>query len=138
MASTILTADSSVVVPALLLAHPEHRVSRAALIDVDAVPAHVVIEAFSVLTRLPSGLAASPATALRLIRSRFGDRPLSLSDADHIQFLDDLEASGIRGGQVYDALVAATARANGARVLTRDRRAAATYQAMHAEVSFVD
>lgn len=38
--------------------------------------------------------------------------------------------AGLAGGAVYDALVAATAKRASARLLTRDRRAVATYEAV--------
>jgi predicted nucleic acid-binding protein len=44
---------------------------------------------------------------------------------------------GIAGGAVYDALIATTSRAARATLLTRDRRAAATYGALDAPYELV-
>jgi len=42
--------------------------------------------------------------------------------------IEQAASNGIAGGSVYDALIAATVRHAGARLLTRDRRAANTYE----------
>jgi predicted nucleic acid-binding protein len=45
-----------------------------------------------------------------------------------------LSRSGIAGGAAYDALVASTAAASGEILITLDRRALRTYEAMGASV----
>jgi predicted nucleic acid-binding protein len=47
-------------------------------------------------------------------------------------------AAGVRGAALYDALIGATAAEHGARVLSADRRAQATYEALDVEVSLLD
>jgi predicted nucleic acid-binding protein len=42
------------------------------------------------------------------------------------------------GGAIYDALVAATAQEAGARLVSRDRRAARTYEAIGARYELID
>jgi len=44
----------------------------------------------------------------------------------------------VRGGALYDALIAATAAAHEAEVLSADQRALPTYRAMDAVVRFID
>jgi predicted nucleic acid-binding protein len=44
----------------------------------------------------------------------------------------------VRGGALYDALIAATAAKHDAEVLSADRRALAAYRAMGVQVRFVD
>ena len=44
----------------------------------------------------------------------------------------------MRGGEVYDALIAATAKSTGAVLLTRDRRAEATYRAIGVESRYLN
>jgi hypothetical protein len=44
----------------------------------------------------------------------------------------------LTGGATYDALVAAAARANGRRLLTRDRRAERTYRSIEVDYQFVE
>ena len=45
--------------------------------------------------------------------------------------------TGIVGGSIHDALVGATARHAGARLLTRDRRAAPTYERVGVEFDLI-
>lgn len=45
--------------------------------------------------------------------------------------------AGIRGGALYDALIAATAAVHDAEILSADQRALTTYRAMGAGVRFV-
>lgn len=59
---------------------------------------------------------------------RFQWPPLVLSADGYDDLLDLAAEEDIVGGAVYDGLVAATAREAGATLLTRDRRAAVTYQ----------
>jgi predicted nucleic acid-binding protein len=46
-------------------------------------------------------------------------------------------AAGLAGGAIYDALIAATASRAGATLLSRDRRAAATYEMLGADYELV-
>ena len=59
--------------------------------------------------------------------------PLVLPARDHLRFIQRVAAAGLIGGSVHDALIAATARQAGARLLTGDRQAAPTYEAMGAD-----
>jgi hypothetical protein len=88
----------------------------------------VAIEAYSVLTRLPGGLAVAPATAAGILARRFSDEPLQLRHDDRGSLLDVLAATGISGGASYDGLVALEAHAHGHTMLTLDQRAQSTYQ----------
>lgn len=49
-----------------------------------------------------------------------------------------LAQRGVTGGAAYDALVATTASEAGALLLSRDRRAAATYDALAAPYELLD
>ncbi len=93
-----------------------------------ALPAHVVLEAYAVLTRLPAGLAVPGAAAARVMGERFGDRPLHLAYEIRDGLLGALSAAGISGGASYDALVALEAAEHGHALLTLDDRAQRTYQ----------
>lgn len=123
------TCDTSVLVPALLEWHPAHEESRASLAAVGAVPAHVLLECFSVLTRLPAPHRLSAADAGALASALPWD-VLMLTPAAHRTLLSSLGPAKVRGGAVYDALIAATARAHELELLTRDTRARPTYDAM--------
>ncbi len=107
------------------------------LAAVRALPAHVFIEAYSVLTRLPSGLAVGAAQAAAVLAGRFDEPPLQLSDADRAVVLQQLSAAGVIGGASYDGLVALEARAHGRTLVTLDERAQATYQRLGVPFSFI-
>jgi hypothetical protein len=116
------------VVAALSAWHEEHEAAAGALADITALPAHVMVEAYSVLTRLPAGLAVLPATAADVLARRFGDEPLRLSDSDRGALLTTLASAGVFGGASYDGLVALEARAHGRELLSLDGRAQETYR----------
>lgn len=122
------TADTSVVVPALTDWHEHHKQARSAIEGVERLPAHVLVESYSVLTRLPRGLALSPVDAKELLRGVFPDAPLALDPAGYRALLERVAPSGLRGGAVYDAVVGWTAAQAGVELLTRDVRASETYR----------
>jgi hypothetical protein len=95
---------------------------------VTAVPAHVAIESYSVLTRLPGGLAVPARTAASVLARRFSDEPLQLRKGDRASLVEVLAAAGVSGGASYDGLVALEASAHGCTMLTLDQRAQSTYQ----------
>jgi hypothetical protein len=88
----------------------------------------VFVEAYSVLTRLPGGLAVPAMAAADVLLRRFGGDPLRLADAERAALPATLAAAGVIGGASYDALVALEARAHGERLLSLDRRAQETYR----------
>lgn len=125
-----LTVDTSVVIPALASWHEEHQRARVACRGVTALAAHAMLEAVSVLTRLPGGLALSAAPAVTVVRRKFPAEPMALTGREFVELSDLVAATGLRGGQIYDALIAATAKGRGARLLTMDTRAAPIYRAV--------
>ncbi|MGH2821880.1 MAG: PIN domain-containing protein [Thermoleophilaceae bacterium] len=82
-----LTVPASAVVAALAAWHDDHEASARALEDVVAIPAHVMVETYSVLTRLPAGLAVPAAAAARVLglplprgaAAAFGRRPTQVA-----------------------------------------------------------
>ncbi|MEN3279972.1 MAG: hypothetical protein V7607_1112 [Solirubrobacteraceae bacterium] len=115
-------------IAALARWHEQHEVAAQALADVSALPAHVMVEAYSVLTRLPGGLAVPAAVAADVLASRFSGRPLRLADAQRRALLRTLAAAGVLAGASYDGLVALEAAAHDETLLTLDRRARDTYR----------
>lgn len=126
----MITADTSVVVPALLDWHDHHKIARPAIAGVDRLAGHVLAEAFSVLTRLPHGLALDPIDAADLLLEAFPGPPFVLNAESHVSMLRSLALGGIRGGTVYDGVVAATALLADAELISLDARAVATYRAV--------
>lgn len=126
----MLTADTSVVVPSLLDWHDHHAIARPATRDVRCLPAHLLAESFSVLTRLPHGLSLPPEVAAAVVLDAFPEPPLTLDGDATRDVLRTLGGAGIRGGAVYDALVGASAAHASAELITLDSRAAGTYRAI--------
>ncbi|WP_336670750.1 PIN domain-containing protein [Tsukamurella sp. USMM236] len=126
-----LACDTSVLLPSLLSWHHAHTRCAFALAQQEfAVPAHVLMETFSVLTRLPEN-RLSPEQAAALIAGV--DAPLiDLPASEHRRVVAALGARGIGGGATCDALVGATAAHHGMTLLTADLRAPRTYEAVGA------
>ncbi len=121
------TPDTSVVVAALAAWHEDHHAAREALRDVEVVPAHVLIETFSVLTRLPDPHRVSATDAHSAIAA-LPWRVIQLPGDQVLPFVVELGHRGVVGGAVYDALIATTAAAHGGTLISNDRRAQATYE----------
>jgi len=126
----ILLLDTSTALALMLEDHERHgAVLSAARSRRLGLAGHAWFEAYSVLTRLPSGRRRSPSGAHRLLAHNFpNSRFLDAEDMDSLGA--ELAERGISGGAVYDALVAAAARQHGLRLLTADARARPTYEAM--------
>src|ERR671937_5659 len=91
-------------------------------------PAQVILESYSVLTRLPAPHTAAAGTVREFLQLRFPALPLVLSSKAHAALMREAVGAGIVGGAIYDALIAFTAKSVGAALLTRDRRALPTYE----------
>lgn len=85
--------------------------------------AQCALEAYSVLTRLPSPHRVPGDLAQVFLARAFPQPPLALSPDDHVALLGLAVRAGIAGGAIYDAVVAATAAHAGATLVSRDRRA---------------
>ncbi|MCL2465566.1 MAG: type II toxin-antitoxin system VapC family toxin [Micrococcales bacterium] len=90
---------------------------------------HAAFEFLSVTTRLPFPSRISGADAVRLMAADFpATRQL---DADAAAGLPaEFARLGVTGGAVYDGLVGACARRHGLTLVTCDRRAQPTYEAL--------
>jgi predicted nucleic acid-binding protein len=124
----VIAVDTSVVVAAFASWHEGHRSAEAVLAREPRVPAHVLVETYSVLTRLPPPHRAPSTVVTAFLEQRLRQAPLTLPARDWLRLLSLARDVGITGGAVYDALVATTARHAGATLLTRDRRAVAVYE----------
>jgi toxin FitB len=87
-----------------------------------------MLEAYSVLTRLPAGLAVPATTAAAMLEARFGEPPLRLGARDRRGLLTTLATAGVFGGATYDGLVALEAQAHGNTLLSLGERAQGTYR----------
>lgn len=132
-----LLVDTSVAVALTVSDHEHHDATFAAVADRQlGLAGHAAFEAFSVLTRLPGPTRRTPGTVARLLAASFPHTRF-LGQNQAAALLEQLAASGIAGGSVYDALVGATAAQHGLPLVTRDRRALETYRTLHVEVEFL-
>jgi len=106
--------------------------------DAPRLIVHVAFETSSVLSRMPEDRRMEAAVVLDALEREFPEPWLALdADAQRACLRRSVDA-GLRGGALYDALIAATAREHGARLLSADRRAREAYEAMGADVSYLE
>lgn len=129
--------DTSVVVAAFATWHEGHERAAEVLARGARLPAHCALECYSVLTRLPPPHRVAGPLARDFIATRFVDPLLTLAPDDHRVLLDRLVDGAITGGAAYDALVALTAARHGARLFSRDRRAASVYEALEVDFQLI-
>ncbi len=96
-----------------------------------------MLESYSVLTRLPAGLAVPAATAARVLEDRFNEGPLRLPASGRRAVLATLSRAGVLGGASYDGVIALEAAAHDETLLTLDARAVATYQRLGASFRMI-
>ncbi|MGA7703807.1 MAG: PIN domain-containing protein [Solirubrobacteraceae bacterium] len=135
----MIAPDSSIVIAALAPWHEAHQQARAALAESQIrLPAHVALETTSALSRMPEGRRIAPAVVLEALERGF-TQPWLAMDADSLRHaLRKAVDAGVRGGALYDALIAATAASHEAEILSADRRALGTYRAMNVEARLID
>jgi predicted nucleic acid-binding protein len=133
-----MTADTSAVIAALSAWHEQHESAAQALTNIHALPAHVVIEVYAVLTRLPAGLAVPATAAAEVLARRFADPPLRLDVHDRASVVQRLAGAGVLAGATYDGLVALEAAAHGQALVTLDTRAQSTYRRLNVAFSVID
>jgi predicted nucleic acid-binding protein len=117
--------DTSVIVAAVCSWHVHHvnaleavedRLSRRERM---VLAGATLVEAYSVLTRLPPPYRLAPADASRLVDENFvrGFTCVTLGAEHYRRLLRAAPADGIAGGRVYDAVIAECARRAHARTL---------------------
>ncbi len=122
--------DTSIAIAALLADHPAHEASAEVLAACETTIAHVAVETYSVLTRLPAPHRADAATAAHALTQRLPRAHVTLPASEHAGAPQRLARTGISGGATYDGLIALTAIEHDLELISRDRRAARTYQAL--------
>ncbi len=74
-----------------------------------------LVEAYSVLTRLPPSFRLSPADAAHVLEASWSRSEIvALTAAEYWALLREESAGGIGGGRIYDALIARCAKKAGA------------------------
>jgi hypothetical protein len=86
--------------------------ARLQLGDTMVIAAHAILEAYSVLTRFPPRYRLTGIQALTVLTETFlaAGELANLDAAAALSFLKSAPQQNIVGGQVYDGLIAATAR----------------------------
>jgi len=119
----IIAVDTNVIVAALSTWDPRyesaaHAIDRLAEENTLILPVHVLMEAYSVLTRLPRPRRTTPTKALRALRESVGDMPVAGLATDHVwPLIETLVNRGVFGGRIYDAAIAHIAREAGAEAI---------------------
>jgi predicted nucleic acid-binding protein len=124
----IRTVDTSVLVAAFASWHADHKVAVKELAKKPRVVAHAMIETFSVLTRLPEPQRATPQLVVEFFDRNFSTDPLTLEPSQWRSVPGRLAELGISGGAAYDAVIALSAAAHSATLVSLDRRAEPTYR----------
>jgi predicted nucleic acid-binding protein len=123
-------ADTSVVLPALLSDHEAHQAAADALSTCTTTIAHVALEAYSVLTRLPPPHRAEATTVAAVLQARLPQALVTLSARTYSSAPSRMAAADISGGSAYDGLIALTALTHDIELVSRDTRAARAYRAL--------
>ena len=119
--------DTSVVVPAVLQRHPFHSralpwLSKAETGEIDGIiSSHTLAEVYKVLTGMNSRPRFTSSQVMEIIRDKL--RPtfeiVTLDADDQFVVLEQLADLNIRGGTIYDGLIAyAALKANAAQIVT--------------------
>src|SRR5438477_10738185 len=123
----VLLVDTSIAVALTVADHEHHEPTFRALGDRRlGLAGHAAFETFSVLTRLPPPARRTPATVARLLAAGFPHSKF-LGPKAAAALFGDLDALGIAGGAVYDALVGASATEHGLVLASRDHSAIEIY-----------
>ena len=121
-------ADTSVLVAAFASWHEQHEVARRAVRAGVGAVGHVLVETYSVLTRLPEPHRAPPELARDFLLAAVKGDPLQLDAAAARALPGRLHECGVTGGATFDGLIALTAAAHDATLVSLDQRAADTYR----------
>jgi predicted nucleic acid-binding protein len=133
----VRAADTSVAVAAFASWHEFHERALKALDGDVRLIDHCALETYSVLTRLPPPHRCAGSMVRDFLRLRFAEPYLRLEARAHKEFVLELPDHAVTGGAAYDALIAATAVARSAELITCDRRAASTYESYGARIIFL-
>jgi predicted nucleic acid-binding protein len=134
----VIAPDSSITIAAAAPWHVAHEAAVAALAaEPPSLIAHVAYETTAAMSRMPEGQRLDPWVVFEWLERRFHARWLVLPASATRRGLGAAIEHGIRGGALYDALIAATAAHHDHMLVSADRRAAPIYAAFGVEVVYV-
>ena len=120
----MIALDSSVIVAALTSWHRKREAAAAAVEKALGsrsgviIPIHALLEAYSVMTRIPALFRLLPAEAWELLSRNFAHVRLAMLPASAIwPLLAALSSADLGGGSMYDAAILAAAESAGASAL---------------------
>ncbi len=125
------SVDTNVIVAVALEGHEDHVVAtgdleqRLSAGDTMVVAVHVLVESYSVLTRMPMPFRLSPADTVAFLEDLVLNAAVTNLQADaYLPLLREASEARVSGGRIHDMLIAAVSVAAGADVLltfnTRD------------------
>ncbi len=129
-AAVITAVDTNVVVAGLLSWHENHQAAADHLIALMesrseiVFPLHALVEAYSVMTRLPPPHRLGAKDAREILERSLRHRVnlVGLAGDEGWDLIEDIAQRSIAGGPAYDALILACSRKGGAkRLLTFNR-----------------
>lgn len=133
----MIAPDTSVLVAGFATWHEGHEAAVRALNRGVHLIAHAAVETYSVLTRLPPPHRIAPVAVHAYLADITSSNYLALDARSYRGLTDHLAEHDVTDGATYDALVGFTAKAAGAKLLTRDLRAVETYERLRVEVELV-
>ena len=117
----VYALDTSLIIAALLSWHERHDEALSCLQEAMegsiavVIPLHALVEAYSVMTRLPSPHRLSSKDAWALLSGTFKSAKLAKLETKRVwSWLESLAVNAITGGQAYDAMIYESARSSGA------------------------
>jgi len=123
----MIAVDSSVAIAAFGEWHELNQRAVKVLDEGAALPAHALLETYSVLTGFPPPHRAPPEVVDAWLEGRFETTLPSPQVHEQRDLVRRLASLGRTGGAVYDALIGLTAQRAGATLITADRRAVSIY-----------
>ena len=123
-------ADSSVIIPAIASWHEVHVHARQRVGKINIAIGHSLSETYSTLTRMPIRVRHLPELVIAYFERQFvHEIPLP----PYLESIKELQRCGVAGGATYDGLISLAARNVGMKLLSLDRRAIPTYEAVGVE-----
>lgn len=133
----MIAVDTSVVVAGHGPWHEAFDIADPVLRRRPRLASQVVLETFSVLTRMPPPFRATPRSAAAYVESLLAEPPLGLPAGEYAKIVAEAAAHGLAGKLIYDAAVGLAARRAGAKLVTRDRRALPVYEMVGAPFDLI-
>jgi predicted nucleic acid-binding protein len=134
----MIAPDTSVTIAAAAPWHVAHDAAVTALaVETPSLIGHVAYETTAAMSRMPEGHRIAAAVVVQWLERRFGARWLTLPADAACAAMHAAVARGVRGGALYDALIAATASHHNHTLVSADRRAAPVYAALGVEVVYI-